>query len=557
MIRISQVKLPVGHAPEALEQKAAQILRIRPEEMGELHIRKRSLDARKRPPQYVYELEAEVSRERQILKRVHGGQVTLARHVSYQFPEAGSERMKTPPVIVGSGPAGLFCGLMLARAGYAPVILERGQQARERKKTVDAFWQGGSLDPNSNVQFGEGGAGTFSDGKLNTLVKDPRGRGRKALELLVEAGAPEEILYESKPHLGTDLLVGIVEHIRKEIEALGGKVLFGHQLVDICVEDGRVQGVRVKRTDWAEKPVEAGCPEREAMALGEKVGGTGPVQYLDTQTLVLAIGHSARDTFSMLKGLSVPMEPKAFAVGVRIEHPQEMIDRSRYGEDYPQGLPAAAYKLTRKVADGRGVYSFCMCPGGYVVNASSEEGRLAVNGMSYQARDGRNANSAMIVTVRPEDFENGDALAGVEFQRRLEERAYRAGNGRVPVQLLEDFVRNRITKALGDVSPCIKGAYAFGDVRGIFPEQLQEALQEGILGCGQVIPGFVRPDAVLSGVESRTSSPVRILRDDNLESGIKGLFPCGEGAGYAGGITSAAMDGIRVAEEIRKRFCPG
>ena len=545
MIRISQVKLPVGHDPEEPLRKAAGILKIRPEEIKELHIRKRSLDARKRPPQYVYELEAEVSREKQVLKRVRGGQAALAGYAAYRFPEAGNEKIKTPPVIVGSGPAGLFCGLMLARAGYAPIILERGQCARERQKAVEAFWQGGSLNPHTNVQFGEGGAGTFSDGKLNTLVKDPQGRGRKALELLVEAGAPEEILYESKPHLGTDLLVGIVEHIRKEIETLGGQVFFGHQLLDIRVDNGRVRGVRVRRVSRAEAPKETG---------GAKT--TEEELCLDVQTLVLAIGHSARDTFSMLKELSVPMEQKAFAVGVRIEHPQEMINHSQYGADYPQGLPAAAYKLTRKVAGGRGVYSFCMCPGGYVVNASSEEGRLAVNGMSYQARDGRNANSAMIVTVRPEDFGGDGVLAGVEFQRRLEERAYRAGNGRVPVQLLEDFTKNQITKALGDVAPCIKGAYTFGDVGGIFPAQLQEALREGILGCGQVIPGFVRPDAVLSGVESRTSSPVRILRDDNLESGVKGLFPCGEGAGYAGGITSAAMDGIRVAEEIRRRFSP-
>ncbi len=530
MIRITQLKLPVEHTPEALRQKAAKVLKIQESRIEGLRIRKRSLDARKRPLQYVYELEINVQGEERLVKRLHSNQVLLAKETAYVFPKAGDRRLRTPPVIVGSGPAGLFCGLMLARAGYHPVILERGQRARERKEAVDAFWQGKGLRLDSNVQFGEGGAGTFSDGKLNTLVKDPKGIGRKVLKLLVEAGAPEEILYDNKPHLGTDLLIGIVEHIREEILSLGGQVHFEHRLADICIDEGRIKGL------WAK------CPGRRL--------------YFDAEALVLAVGHSARDTFAMLKEKGIPMEPKAFAVGVRIEHPQDMINYARYGADYPGSLPAASYKLTRRVSGGRGVYSFCMCPGGYVVDASSERGYLAVNGMSYQARDGKNANSAMIVTVRPEDFGGGDVLAGVEFQRKLEKRAYQAGGGKVPIQLLGDFVKRQPTRVLGEVEPCIKGAYAFGDVGGIFPSELSDALKEGILGCEQVIPGFAREDAVLSGVESRTSSPVRILRDQTLESEIKGLYPCGEGAGYAGGITSAAMDGIRVAEEICKRFCP-
>ena len=545
MIRITQLKLPVGHAPEALKKKAAKTLKIQESQIERLRIRKRSLDARKTTLQYVYVVDVAVGKEEQLVKRLHSPQITLALDKPYAFPKAGSERLSHPPVIVGSGPAGLFCGLMLARAGYAPIILERGQKARERQKSVESFWQGGPLRPDSNVQFGEGGAGTFSDGKLNTLVKDPAGRGRKVLELFVEAGAPEEILYENKPHLGTDVLVGIVEHMRKEIEALGGRVLFGHQLTGICLEQGQVRGVRVKPL------TQEGC-RRE-------MHGSRPEEfYLETRVLVLAIGHSARDTFSMLKELGIPMEQKAFAVGVRMEHPQEMINQSQYGAGYPKVLPAAAYKLTRKVSGDRGVYSFCMCPGGYVVNASSEDGRLAVNGMSYQARDSRNANSAMIVTVRPEDFQKWtnscDILAGVEFQRRLEERAFAAAGGKIPVQLFGDFLKNQPSKVLGEIEPCMKGAYAFGDVRGIFPEELSAALCEGIAGCDSLIAGFGRPDAVLSGVESRTSSPVRILRGENLESQVQGLYPCGEGAGYAGGITSAAMDGIHVAEEICRRF---
>ena len=395
---------------------------------------------------------------------------------------------------------------MLARAGYRPLLLERGETARARKKTVDRFWATGELAADSNVQFGEGGAGTFSDGKLNTLVKDPAGRGRLVLETFVQAGAPEEILWWNKPHLGTDVLIGVVERIREEIISLGGEVRFGTKLTDIDIRDGAVRGVRVR------------CGDRER----EKQRETE--EYLPCRTLVLAIGHSARDTFAMLAEKGIPMEQKAFAVGVRIEHPQELINESQYGKGYPEQLPAASYKLTRKVSGDRGVYSFCMCPGGYVVNASSEPEMLAVNGMSYQARDGRNANSAMIVTVRPEDFGSRDVLAGVEFQRKLERAAYRAGQGRVPVQLLADFQKNQRSSALGEIEPCIKGAWEFGDVRGIFPEGLSAALIEGILGCEQILSGFSRGDAVLSGVESRTSSPVRILRGEAMESARPGAL---------------------------------
>lgn len=529
-VRIQQLKLPVTHTEQELRDRIIRTLRIRPEELIRYEIVRRSLDARKEELRYVYLIDADVKREAAVLKKCRGS-AEKAKRVRYRFPEPGTGRLSHRPVIVGTGPAGLFCGLMLARAGYAPVLLERGQRAEERVETVDRFWRLGILDPQSNVQFGEGGAGTFSDGKLNTLVKDPAGRNRKVLELFVEAGAPKEILYEQKPHLGTDLLVGIVRCMREEIVRLGGDIRFGCRMTDLVLESGAVRGI-VTRS-----------------------GGREP-EVLKAEQVVLAIGHSARDTFAVLKERGVPMQPKAFAVGVRVEHPQEMINRSQYGEGYPGVLPPASYKVTRRLEDGRGVYSFCMCPGGYVVNASSEKGMLAVNGMSYQARDGRNANSAMIVTVTPADYGGTDVLAGVEFQRKLERAAYELGGGRIPVQTFGDFCADRASVGLGDISPCIKGAYELTSVRAIFPPELSRALEEGIRGCGRLIPGFAGPDAVLSGVESRTSSPVRILRNEELESGISGLYPCGEGAGYAGGITSAAMDGLKIAEAIAKKYAP-
>ena len=401
MIRISQIKLPVEHTMEELKRAAARELKVPEERIQSLSVSRRSVDARKKPVVYVYTVDVELSEEKKLMRRLHNRNASLIQPKRYRFPEPGTEPLEHRPVIVGTGPAGLFCGLMLARAGYRPLLLERGETARARKKTVDRFWASGELAADSNVQFGEGGAGTFSDGKLNTLVKDPAGRGRLVLETFVEAGAPEEILWWSKPHLGTDLLIGVVKRIREEIISLGGEVRFGTKLTDIDIRDGAVRGVRVR--------ARSGSEERE--------------EVLPCGILVLAIGHSARDTFSMLADKGIPMERKAFAVGVRIEHPQKLINESQYGQGYPEQLPAASYKLTRKVGGDRGVYSFCMCPGGYVVNASSEPEMLAVNGMSYQARAGRNANSAMIVTVRPEDFGG----AGRAFRRGISEKAGAGG----------------------------------------------------------------------------------------------------------------------------------
>lgn len=531
MIEITQLKLPVGHTPDELKEKAAKKLRISPDEIKHLKIRKRSLDARKKPELfYSYTLEVRTEREAAVARRAKSPQVSLKCETNYLFPEPGEETLTAPPVIVGSGPAGLFCGLLLARHGYRPVILERGADVDTRRAQVDRFWECGQLDPESNVQFGEGGAGTFSDGKLNTLVKDPLKRNQLVLELFHEFGADPSVLYESRPHIGTDVLSGIIKAMRLEIVRLGGTVRFGCKVTDLEIRDGHVCSVQVDTG--------------------------GGVETIRAGAVILAVGHSARDTFSMLEKRGVPMDSKSFAVGLRIQHPQRMINLSQYGSGDAGALGAASYKLTHQTKDGRGVYSFCMCPGGYVVDASSEAGRLAVNGMSYHDRAGENANSALIVTVTPEDFPESGALGGVAFQRQLEELSYRAARGRIPLQLYGDYLAGRVSKSLGDVEPQIKGRFAFADVRGIMPEALNRALIEAMEDFGEVIRGFDRPDALLCGIESRTSSPVRIWRGEYFESRIGGLYPCGEGAGYAGGIMSAAMDGVKVAEAIARRFRP-
>ncbi len=529
MIRITQLQLPVGHSQEDLEDKIREILSIKDTSRPVSYkIIRQSLDARKRSgKKFVYTVDVlckSKNEERSILKRVHRKNVMSTKGTRYVFPPSGTEPLRYPPVVIGSGPAGLFCGLMLARHGYHPLIVERGAQAGKRKNAVERFWQEGVLDQRSNVQFGEGGAGTFSDGKLHTLIKDPAGRIQAVLEAFVEAGAPPEILYQQKPHLGTDVLIGIVECIRRQIEGFGGRFLFEKQVTDFICVDGALSRLRLDT--------------------GEEI----PVQ-----AVVGAIGHSARDTFEMLYRRGFAMEAKSFAVGVRVEHPQEMIDRALYGES-DHLLGAASYKLTHKCVSGRGIYSFCMCPGGYVVNASSEEKALAVNGMSYQARDGQNANSALVVTVSPADYPGDSPLSGVAYQRELERKAWKLAGGKVPIQLWEDYQASQASQCLGDVMPCIKGAYQLGDLRSIFPRVIGDTIEEGILAFQRKIPGFARPDCLLSGVESRTSSPVRILRGTDMQSNIQGFYPCGEGAGYAGGITSAAIDGIKVAEAIAKKY---
>lgn len=559
MLRVSQVKVKPGQGEQEILQKTARLLKLDTKEICRMEILRCSIDARKKPEIWCsYTVDVELKKpslEPGICKRLGQAYVTRATKQTYHFPGSGDKPLSHPPVIVGMGPAGLFCAYYLALHGYKPIVLERGQDVERRRSDVQRFWDEGILDPQSNVQFGEGGAGTFSDGKLNTLVKDKYGRNREVLRILIKHGAPRRILYDAKPHIGTDVLSLVVKNMRQTILAHGGQVYFGTMLEGLeLAEDGsRIAAVCVS-------------------------GG----RRIPCGQLVLAIGHSARDTFRMLYEAGLPMEAKPFAVGMRVEHPQSMINQAQYGIADPRelgvalepALGAASYKLTAKASNGRGVYSFCMCPGGYVVNASSEPGRLAVNGMSYNSRDGSNANSAIIVSVTPEDYGGNfpaDPLTGVEFQRRLEERAYQLGQGAVPVQRyglykacveqgcsqeeleagqgldVEQFLRDCQRQSL---QPCIKGKWRESDLSGLLPGELSRAFLEGMEQFGRQIPGFDRPDAILSGVESRTSSPVRILRDEELQSRIRGIYPCGEGAGYAGGITSAAMDGIKVAEAI-------
>ena len=520
-----QNKLPITNTQAQLEKKIAKTLK-NPGSSFSYEIKKQSLDCRhKNDKIFVYTVDVKIKDEQKIIKKVNNNNITLTKEKVYKFPQPGETPLAHPPVIVGSGPAGLFCGWYLAKAGYCPIILERGEEADKRQKTVENFWKNGVLDPESNVQFGEGGAGTFSDGKLNTLVKDPYGRNHEVLKRFVAAGAPEEIVYQQKPHLGTDVLVGIVERMRHEIEDMGGKFCFRSKVTDLIFENDALKEVEINNSE-----------------------------RIPAEVCVLALGHSARDTFEMLQKRGVYMEPKSFAVGLRIEHPQEMINMDLYGEPENELLGAASYKVTHKCENGRGVYSFCMCPGGYVVNASSEPGRLAVNGMSYQARDSRNANSAMIVTVTPEDFPGEGPLSGVAFQRDLEKKAWELGNGKIPVQLFGDFCQNQASEAFGEVTPCMKGEYTLTNVRSILPKPVGDSIEEGVKSFGKRISGFDREDALLSGIESRTSSPVRIVRDQELVANIEGIYPCGEGAGYAGGITSAAMDGIKVAETVCRKY---
>lgn len=537
MLRVNQVKIRTEHTGEQLKRKTAEMLGIQTADILGMRILRQSIDARKKPEIfYSYSLEVQVKNEDKVLKKFKGreNQVCRAESTVYRFPAPGTKSQKHPAVIVGMGPAGLFCAYYLALYGYRPILLERGRCVEERQRDVERFWETGFLDPMSNVQFGEGGAGAFSDGKLNTLVKDRDGRNREVLETFVRFGAKESICYEAKPHIGTDVLCNVVRNMRNEIVRLGGEVYFQSCVTDVEISGGAVSAVTVN---------------------GE--------HRIPCEQLVLAIGHSARDTMEMLCGKKIPMEAKAFAVGLRVEHPQAMINESQYGCENPGSLGAAAYKVTAKAKNGRGVYSFCMCPGGYVVNASSEDGRTAVNGMSYSGRNGENANSAIIVAVTPEDYGSDHPLAGIAFQRRLEERTYKLGQGKIPAQRYGDF-RNRVTgqdnvwqETERMIQPQCKGDFVWADVSKILPEECNRAFVDGMECFGRQIRGFDRSDAVLLGVESRTSSPVRVRRDETLQSEIRGLYPCGEGAGYAGGITSAAMDGLRVAEQIASEFAPG
>ena len=529
MLRLTEIKLPLDHAVDAVRMAILARLGLKPDELIGFTVFRRGVDARKRSAiHFTYTLDLETTRETELLTHFSSDPHVMATpDTSYQFVVRAGTLPSTAlrPVVIGTGPCGILAALVLAQMGLRPLVLERGKAVRERTRDTWGFWQKGTLDPESNVQFGEGGAGTFSDGKLYSQIKDPRHYGRKVLHEFVKAGAPEEILYVSKPHIGTFRLVKMVEHMRASIEALGGEFRFSSKVDDVLIEDGQMRGVTL-------------------------VGG----EEIRTDHVILAIGHSARETFEMLHARGVYIEAKPFSIGCRIEHPQSLIDRARYGSFAGHAqLGAADYKLVHHASNGRSVYSFCMCPGGTVVAAASEPGRLVTNGMSQYSRDERNANSAIVVGVTPEDYP-GSPLAGIAFQRHWEERAFALGgsNYDAPAQLVGDFIKGRASSAFGDVQPSYKPGLKLGDLAPALPSFALVAMREAIPAFDKQLRGFNHADAVLTAIETRTSSPIRIKRnEEDLQSlNTRGLFPAGEGAGYAGGILSAAVDGIRVAEAL-------
>ncbi|MBS3950214.1 MAG: FAD-dependent monooxygenase [Peptococcaceae bacterium] len=528
MIRITNVKLPLDERGQ-VQSEVLKRLGIGTTAINGIHIYKESIDARKKDSiHFVYTVDVEADHEVEIIKRLRNPDVQETPELEYERVKSGASPLKHRPVVIGSGPAGLFSALLLSEQGYKPIILERGKDVIRRSQDVGLFWSQGILSTESNVQFGEGGAGTFSDGKLTTLIKDRR--CRKVLQDLVSAGAPEDILYSYKPHVGTDILRQVVKGIRERIITNGGEVRFEAKVTDIHVERGAVVALRVNGNETI--PVTA---------------------------VILAVGHSARDTFSMLLGRGVTLVPKPFSIGARIEHPQALIDEAQYGRYAGhKNLGAADYKLSYHSKTERSAYTFCMCPGGLVVAAASEEGRVVTNGMSEHARTRPNANSALLVGVSPEDYEDNHPLAGVEFQRHFEERAFVVGGGkyRAPVQTVRDFLAERPSSTLGSVVSSYRPGVEPADLRQCLPNYVVSTMREALLDFDRKLRGFSHPEALLTGVETRSSSPVRITRGENGESNIAGLYPAGEGAGYAGGIISAAVDGMKAAEAIMQKFLP-
>ena len=528
MLRITEIRLPFDHGEDAIRVAICKALAMPAKALIRHTIFRRGVDARKSHAiVFVYTLDIEVTDEARLLARFKNNpHLTIAPDMAYRFAARAPEKpLSARPVIIGMGPAGLFAGLILAQSGFRPIILERGKAVRERAKDTFDFWRKGILDSESNVQFGEGGAGTFSDGKLHSQIKDRKHYGRKVLEELVKAGAPPEIMYVSKPHIGTYKLMGIVEKMRADILALGGEIRFQSRVDDIEIEDGQVRGV--------------------VLANGERIA---------TRHLIAAIGHSARDTFEMLHRRGIYIEAKPFSIGFRIEHPQSLIDRGRHGKDAGNPLLGAAdYKLVHHASNGRSVYSFCMCPGGTVVASASEAGRVVTNGMSQYSRNEQNANSAIVVGISPEDYPGGP-LAGVEFQRFWEARAFELGGGNfnAPGQRVGDFLADRASSAWGSVKPSYTPGVKHCDLCDALPEYAITAIREALPAFAKQIKDFDLPDAVLTAVESRTSSPICIKRsaDDFQSINTKGFYPTGEGAGYAGGILSSAVDGITVAEAV-------
>ncbi|MCR4675416.1 MAG: FAD-dependent oxidoreductase [Lachnospiraceae bacterium] len=522
MILLKQVKVPVTNNPkEALKKKIIKELRISSEELLEFEILRQSVDARKKTDLFfVYNVCVSIKgNEDKFLKRKYKFCIEPYHPVVYRYGYI-SKKPSNNTVIIGAGPAGLFAAYYMSLSGLCPVLIERGKKVEDRKKDVIEFWETGRLNPDSNVQFGEGGAGTFSDGKLNTLVKDKTGRNRFVLETFVKFGAPEDILYNFKPHIGTDILIEVIQNLREELLKRGCEIRYETKVEDFLLSEDSLTGV--------------------ILDSGE---------IITCENCVLAIGHSARDTFFKLYEKKVDMKAKEFAVGFRVEHKRSFIDEHQYGT-YGSLLGAAPYKVATKLKNNRGVYSFCMCPGGYVVNSSSENGLLAVNGMSYSKRDGANSNSAIVISVGKKEFSLDNPMAAIEYQRSLEKKAFELGEGNIPQQLYGDFVAKRPSKSYGSFVSNCKGSAKLCDLSNLFSAEINESFIEGMEQFDRKIKGFTNEEIILSGVESRTSSPVRITRDENFMSNMKGLYPCGEGAGYAGGITSAAMDGLKVGEEI-------
>ncbi|GFM59844.1 NAD(P)/FAD-dependent oxidoreductase [Pseudomonas capsici] len=531
MLRITELKLPIDHPDEDLRAALLQHLGIDSSELLDFTLFKRSYDARKKSSElfFIYTIDFQVRDEEALLRKLANDRhVGPAPDVSYKVVGHAPADLKERPIVVGFGPCGIFAALLLAQMGFKPIILERGKEVRQRTKDTWGLWRKKILNPESNVQFGEGGAGTFSDGKLYSQIKDPKFHGRKVLHEFVKAGAPEEILYVSKPHIGTFRLTGVVENMRQQIEALGGEVRFQQRVTDLRIEDGQLQGV--------------------VLDSGERI---------ESRHVILALGHSARDTFRMLHSRGVYMEAKPFSVGFRIEHPQSLIDRARLGKyaGHPK-LGAADYKLVHHASNGRSVYSFCMCPGGTVVAATSEPNRVVTNGMSQYSRNERNANSGIVVGITPEDYP-GSPLAGIELQERLESHAFVMGGGtyEAPAQLVGDFIAGKASTELGSVEPSYKPGVKLMDLADALPAYAIEAIREALPAFDKQIKGFALHDAVLTGIETRTSAPLRITRGADMQSlNVKGLYPAGEGAGYAGGILSAGVDGIRIAEGLARNM---
>ena len=519
MIRLRDIPLPPEHNAHQLQFEAAQLLKISNSKIRQLRIVRRSVDARKKPDiKVIYTIDVAVDGNEKKIMRASGCKRASIAPISYYKAPKNIPMTGKRPVVVGFGPAGMFAALVLAMAGWKPLVLERGEDAASRHEKVQKFFETGELNTRSNVQFGEGGAGTFSDGKLNTGVSNPRIGW--ILEQFVKAGAREEILYDAKPHVGTDVLLEVVQNLRRRIIALGGEVRFNTQVTGLCVENGQLTGLKL----------ESG-------------------EIVECDAAVLAIGHSARDTFEMLNEIGIPMEAKPFAMGVRIEHKQTLVDESQYGRVDPV-LPPADYKLVQHLEDAT-VYTFCMCPGGHVVAAASEEGRIVTNGMSNADRDGENANAALLVTVNPADFPYEGALGGMQWQREIEEAAYQiSGSYRAPAQLVGDFLAGRPSTGEGEVRPTYRPGVHWCDLHSVLPGRITASIAEALPQLDQKLKGFAYSDAVMTAPETRSSSPVRIIRDESRQSQLRGLYPTGEGAGYAGGIMSAAIDGIMTAEAI-------